>query len=211
MNQPSEATSLIDLGLNGYEANAYVALTRRGRATGAEVARLAGLPRQRIYDVLDGLVGRGLATVEPGRPAQYTAVAPDDAIGLLLTARRSALEELEREAARGGRAPDARVPRRALRDRPVELHRGAARARRRSRSASASSRPARSSELLDLHEAALRGRARREHRGARAALARGRCAQLVRALGVRRRGGGRCCAAVHRARASRRGSSTTCR
>ena len=68
MNQPPELTPLLNLGLNRYEAGAYVALTRRGRATGAEVARIAGLPRQRIYDVLDGLVGRGLATVEPGRP-----------------------------------------------------------------------------------------------------------------------------------------------
>jgi HTH-type transcriptional regulator, sugar sensing transcriptional regulator len=100
VDQPAEATSLVDLGLNGYEASAYIALTRRGRATGAEVARIAGLPRQRIYDVLDGLVGRGLATVEPGRPAQYAAVAPDVAIGLLLAARRSALEELEQGAAR---------------------------------------------------------------------------------------------------------------
>jgi sugar-specific transcriptional regulator TrmB len=100
VDQPAEATSLVDLGLNGYEATAYVALTRRGRATGAEVARLSGLPRQRIYDVLDGLVSRGLATVEPGRPAQYTAVAPDVAIGLLLDARRLALEELEQGAAK---------------------------------------------------------------------------------------------------------------
>src|SRR5258707_1097441 len=68
--------------------------------TGAELARIAGLPRQRIYDVLDGLVGRGLATGEPGRPAYYTAVAPDHAIGLLLEAHRAALGDLEEDAAR---------------------------------------------------------------------------------------------------------------
>ncbi len=100
MNQSSETTPLNNLGLNGYEANAYVALTRRGRATGAEVARLAGLPRQRIYDVLDGLVGRGLATVEPGRPAHYTAVAPETALGALVDAQRAALAALEQDAAR---------------------------------------------------------------------------------------------------------------
>jgi sugar-specific transcriptional regulator TrmB len=100
VNQPAEATALQNLGLNGYETSAYVALTRRGRATGAEVARLAGLPRQRIYDVLDGLVGRGLATVEPSRPAYYTAVAPNHAIGMLVEAHRAALAELERDAAR---------------------------------------------------------------------------------------------------------------
>lgn len=100
MSQSADPTSLQSLGLNGYEASAYVALTRRGRATGAEVARLAGVPRQRIYDVLDGLVGRGLATVEPGRPAHYTAVAPDTAIGLLVDTQRAALAELEEAAAR---------------------------------------------------------------------------------------------------------------
>jgi len=99
VDQPAEVTPLLNLGLNGYEAGAYVALTRRGRATGAEVARLSGLPRQRIYDVLDGLVGRGLATVEPGRPARYTAVAPDAAVSALLAAHRTSLERLEHDAA----------------------------------------------------------------------------------------------------------------
>jgi sugar-specific transcriptional regulator TrmB len=100
VNQSPDTAPLLSLGLNGYEASAYVALTRRDRMTGAELARIAGLPRQRIYDVLDGLVGRGLATVEPGRPAYYTAVAPDHAIGLLVEAHRAALGELEQDAAR---------------------------------------------------------------------------------------------------------------
>jgi sugar-specific transcriptional regulator TrmB len=89
VNQSPETTLLLNLGLNRYEAGAYVALTRRGRATGAEVARIAGLPRQRIYDVLDGLVGRGLATVEPGRPAYYAAVDPDHAIAHQVDAYRT--------------------------------------------------------------------------------------------------------------------------
>jgi HTH-type transcriptional regulator, sugar sensing transcriptional regulator len=100
VNHPPETSLLLNLGLNRYEAGAYVALTRRGRATAAEVARLAGLPRQRVYDVLDALVGRGLATVEPGRPAHYAATAPDHAVGVLLDAHRTALGDLERDAAR---------------------------------------------------------------------------------------------------------------
>jgi sugar-specific transcriptional regulator TrmB len=99
VDQPAEAAPLVALGLTGYEANAYVALTRRERATGAEVARLAGLPRQRIYDVLDALVARGVATVEPGRPARYAAVPPDAAVAALLDARRTELERLEHDAA----------------------------------------------------------------------------------------------------------------
>jgi sugar-specific transcriptional regulator TrmB len=95
-----DASPLVDLGLTGYEASAYLALTRRGRATGAEVARLASLPRQRIYDVLDALVTRGLASVEAGRPAHYRAVAPEQAVGSLLATQRAELERLEREAER---------------------------------------------------------------------------------------------------------------
>lgn len=90
---------LVELGLTGYEASAYVALTRRGRATGAEVARLAGLPRQRIYDVLDALVAHGLANVTPGRPAHYAAAPPDEALGKLLDRRRANLDRLERDVA----------------------------------------------------------------------------------------------------------------
>ena len=99
MDQSADAAPLVALGLTGYEAHAYVALTRRERATGAEVARLAGLPRQRIYDVLDALVARGVATVEPGRPARYAAVPPDAAVAALLDARRTELERLEHDAA----------------------------------------------------------------------------------------------------------------
>ena len=100
MNQSSEAAQLVSLGLTGYEANAYVALTRRDIATGAEVARLAGVPRQRIYDVLEGLAARGLATIKPGRPVRYTAVAPEEAVATLLAARRAEVERLEDEAAK---------------------------------------------------------------------------------------------------------------
>ena len=94
-----DARTLVSLGLSGYEAAAYLALTRRGQAAGAEVARLAGLPRQRIYDVLDSLVGRGFATVQPGRPALYAPAEPAAALRRLVDERRAGLEALEREAA----------------------------------------------------------------------------------------------------------------
>jgi sugar-specific transcriptional regulator TrmB len=90
---------LVELGLTGYEASAYLAMTRRSRATAAEIARLAELPRQRVYDVLDALVSRGLANATPGRPARYTAVPPDDAVATLLATHRERLELLERNAA----------------------------------------------------------------------------------------------------------------
>lgn len=96
----SKLTPFVDLGLTRYEASAYLALIRRNRATGAEVARLAELPRQRIYDVLDSLAARGLITVQPGRPARFTARPPQEAIDVLLREHRLRLDRLELDAAR---------------------------------------------------------------------------------------------------------------
>jgi HTH-type transcriptional regulator, sugar sensing transcriptional regulator len=92
--QDHDVARLVDLGLTGYEASAYVALIRRGDATASEVARIAELPRQRIYDVLDGLVAQGFATVKPGRPARYTAAAPEEALWRAVDRRRDEVEAL---------------------------------------------------------------------------------------------------------------------
>src|SRR4051812_614941 len=87
---------LAELGLTGYEASAYVALTRRGEATASEVASIAELPRQRIYDVLEGLVAKGFATIKPGRPARYTAASPDEALWSAFDRRQQEIAQLER-------------------------------------------------------------------------------------------------------------------
>jgi hypothetical protein len=47
---------LVDLGLTSYEARTYLALLRRHGLVAADLGREAGVPRQRIYDVLAGLV-----------------------------------------------------------------------------------------------------------------------------------------------------------
>jgi len=89
---------LTKLGLTMYEAKAYLALIRRGSSTAAEVARIAGVPRQRIYDVLASLVERGFASTRPGKVAKYVAAAPDSAIARLVADHRQALDRLERGA-----------------------------------------------------------------------------------------------------------------
>lgn len=95
MDQQRYVDQLTQLGLTSYEAKAYIALTRRGSFSAAEVARLANLPRQRIYDVLSGLVERGLAVGRPGRIVKYSATHPTLAIERLLAAHRKRLEDLE--------------------------------------------------------------------------------------------------------------------
>lgn len=90
------ASRLMALGLSGYEAKVYLALIRRESYTAAQVAREADVPRQRVYDVLDALVRRQLATTRPGRVATFSAVAPELALSRLMGHQRACLERLER-------------------------------------------------------------------------------------------------------------------
>jgi sugar-specific transcriptional regulator TrmB len=98
-SDPRFVGQLTRLGLTSYEAKAYLALIRRDSFTAAQVARQAGLPRQRIYDVLGSLVEKGLATARPGSVVKYAATPPELAIERLVSARRQALQHLERESA----------------------------------------------------------------------------------------------------------------
>jgi HTH-type transcriptional regulator, sugar sensing transcriptional regulator len=92
----ASAERLVELGLTTYEAKAYLGLVRRDASSAAEVARLARIPRQRIYDVLSTLVHKGLAKQRPGSPTRYSAVAPEFAIERLVLARREELDRIER-------------------------------------------------------------------------------------------------------------------
>ena len=90
--------TLAPLGLNTYEAAAYVALLSRPEMAPADVAARAGIPRQRVYDVLRGLEIKGLCTVRDGSPRGYAAVDPKIALDLLAMEREAALEIQRHEA-----------------------------------------------------------------------------------------------------------------
>jgi sugar-specific transcriptional regulator TrmB len=95
----ASAAQLTRLGLTSYEAKAYLALVRRDSSTAAQAARLANVPRQRIYDVLASLVDKGLASTRPGQVVKYAAVAPELALERLVAQQRDELAQLERETA----------------------------------------------------------------------------------------------------------------
>ncbi len=84
---------LMALGLNRYEAATYLTLLEHRGFTPAQVATRAGVPRQRIYDVLAALCARGLA-VERHSDGQrcYFAVDPAIALPALIDARRHQFE-----------------------------------------------------------------------------------------------------------------------
>jgi hypothetical protein len=91
--------ALLSLGLNAYEAATYVALLSRPQLRPPEVSRLARIPRQRVYDVLDSLVSKGLCIARDGHAASksYSAIDPKIALDLLAKERAAALEIQKRE------------------------------------------------------------------------------------------------------------------
>jgi HTH-type transcriptional regulator, sugar sensing transcriptional regulator len=89
---------LLALGLTTYEAKAYLALIQRESYAAAELASHASIPRQRVYDVLDSLVQRGLAKDRPGRVTRYSATAPGTAVDRLIAVQRNALSTLEAQS-----------------------------------------------------------------------------------------------------------------
>ncbi len=104
----ADTQELTQLGLTAYEAGAYLALLGRAELTSSEVAARAGIPRQRVYDVLASLAAKGLCLVRDRTPKAYAAVAPGVALDLLARERREALarqgEETGRLASRLARA-----------------------------------------------------------------------------------------------------------
>lgn len=85
---------LRDLGLTSYEAKAYAVLVQRNSSTAVELARGARIPRQRIYDVVDGLVQRGLARPLSGEVVSFAATDPRIAISGLVAGHRQRFSSL---------------------------------------------------------------------------------------------------------------------
>lgn len=64
------------LGLSPYESKAYLALISKTSVEPSQLTSLTGIPRPRAYDVLRGLVAKGLAVEQSGRPVRYSAIDP---------------------------------------------------------------------------------------------------------------------------------------
>jgi HTH-type transcriptional regulator, sugar sensing transcriptional regulator len=80
------------VGLNAYEARSYLVLVGHSRFKALELAARARVPRQKIYEVLEGLVEKGFARVIQDRTKLFSAVAPDQAVPAYLARRAQTLE-----------------------------------------------------------------------------------------------------------------------
>jgi sugar-specific transcriptional regulator TrmB len=64
------------VGLTEYEAKAYLALLNTHLSTATKVAEKSGVPRTKIYSVLESLKNKGSVRVHSGVPLLFKAVEP---------------------------------------------------------------------------------------------------------------------------------------
>ena len=95
----SAVENLVQLGLKEYEAKIYVALVGLGEANVRRIHEVSGVPRPRVYDVLNALDEKGFIEIRQGSPLMYYAVRPDIVVSFLKkdldTAARESVKTLE--------------------------------------------------------------------------------------------------------------------
>jgi sugar-specific transcriptional regulator TrmB len=88
---------LTSFGFTPTESLVYEVLLTSGPGTGYALARASGLARANAYSALEGLVAKGAARVEGGRPRQYRPEPPASLIARIANDQGLALERLSSE------------------------------------------------------------------------------------------------------------------
>ncbi|WP_290623610.1 MULTISPECIES: TrmB family transcriptional regulator [unclassified Archaeoglobus] len=66
------------LGMSTYQAKALISILKCGEAKASEISELSGIPRAKIYEVLDQLSDLGLVDKIPTRPVRFRARKPEE-------------------------------------------------------------------------------------------------------------------------------------
>jgi len=94
MSDNGDAERLLGpLDLTEYERTALEELLVLGRTTAPDLSEATGIPKNRIYGVLDELGDRGFVKVIPGRPKTYQPKPPAEILDRGVENRRQEFEE----------------------------------------------------------------------------------------------------------------------
>lgn len=85
---------LTPFGFTPTESLIYEVLLTGGPGTGYTIARAAGLARANVYAALEGLVTKGAARVEEGRPRKFRPEPPSTLLARLSDRQGEAMERL---------------------------------------------------------------------------------------------------------------------
>lgn len=84
LSEQEQAIELLQkLGLQEYEARAFVALTRLPHGTAKDISEISDVPRTRVYDAVRVLESKGLVEIQHSNPQQFRAVSVDEAADTL--------------------------------------------------------------------------------------------------------------------------------
>lgn len=87
---------LTPFGFTPTESLVYEVLLKGGPGTGYGIARAAGLARANAYSALEGLVQKGVARAEEGRPKRFRPEPPDTLLARILDRQGQAIDEVAR-------------------------------------------------------------------------------------------------------------------
>lgn len=87
---------LQEVGLNAYEAAAYLSLLKLGVSEASAIYRDSEVPYGKIYTVLESLAGKGFVEVQASRPKKFRAVDPELSLDTIFERKKA---EIEREMA----------------------------------------------------------------------------------------------------------------
>lgn len=90
---------LTHFGFTPTESLVYEVLLTGGPGTGYAIARTAGLARANAYSALEGLVSKGAARADAGRPKRYRPESPAALIARISTDHGLALDQLNNDLA----------------------------------------------------------------------------------------------------------------
>ncbi|MBA3378664.1 MAG: TrmB family transcriptional regulator [Chloroflexia bacterium] len=100
--------TLQQLDFTEYEAKAYLALLEQSPLTGYGVARLSGVPRSKVYEVLKGLIASGAVLASHGDPTQHGPLPSRELIALRRREAEASIREAEVGLSRYASSPNNR-------------------------------------------------------------------------------------------------------
>lgn len=97
----------LKLGLSDYALNAYIALAANHPVNGSQLSRQSGIPRARIYDVLETLIAKGFV-IESGK-GMYVPIPAEEFIRRLRLEFETLLASLEKKIKQAHQKPQMDV------------------------------------------------------------------------------------------------------
>lgn len=90
------SSNLAMFGLSDYESRAYIALVALGPTSANLVAQVGQIPRTSAYKALKGLVAKGFAVEQKGRPVSFACIDPSELAASLSSKVKESFDKISR-------------------------------------------------------------------------------------------------------------------